>query len=103
MSSSGGTTPFDMAVTSSSTTMPVVNFTADNQVICAGDPVNFADQSSPCVTSWNWSFPGGMPSTSTSQFPNVVYTTTGQYNVTLTTTNTAGTNTATKIKFITVK
>jgi PKD repeat protein len=66
-------------------------------IACAGDPIQFIDQSyNAVITSWNWSIPGATPSTSTSQNPTVVFNTPGWYNVTLTVGNSAGTNTKTK-------
>lgn len=45
---------------------------------------------------WEWSFPGASPSTSNDQNPKVVYTETGEKNVSLTITNASGSNTTTK-------
>lgn len=68
---------------------------------CVGDPIAFKDASWKAgVTTWNWSFPGGSPSTSTAQNPTVTYANPGWYNVTLTATNSAGSNTITKNNFI---
>lgn len=63
-------------------TVPTAAFIADATVIAEGGTVNFTDQSTN-ATSWNWSFPGGTPATSTDQNPSVVYTTAGTYDVTL--------------------
>lgn len=54
--------------------------------------------SAPTAPSWLWSFPGGMPSTSTQQNPVVTYSTPNFYDVTLT----AGSVTNTKYSMITV-
>jgi PKD repeat protein len=60
-----------------------------------GTPVQFRDQSLGNITSWSWSFPGGTPSTSTSQNPSVTYSTGGVYSATLTVSNGVNTSTIT--------
>jgi PKD repeat protein len=52
--------------------------------------------------TWNWSFPGGTPSTSTLRNPKVTYTSTGKKTVTLTVTDVNGTSTQSLQKFISV-
>ncbi|MCX7954018.1 MAG: S8 family serine peptidase [Bacteroidales bacterium] len=81
----------------------VANFTCSGNFIVAGGHVNFTDLSVGNITSWNWSFPGGSPSSSNSQNPqNITYNTPGSYDVILTVSD--GINTSTEIKpnFITV-
>jgi len=53
-------------------TDPIVNFTASTRNPYAMQPVQFYSQSF-YATSYQWSFPGGNPSTSTEQNPIVVY------------------------------
>lgn len=60
------------------------DFRSDLTDVCAGNAIQFEDVSFNSITSWNWSFPGGIPATSTDQNPIVVYPTTGIYPVTLT-------------------
>lgn len=63
---------------------------------CVNDPIAFKDASWKAgVTSWAWSFPGATPSTSTSQNPTVTYASPGWYDVTLTVSNSVGSNTKT--------
>jgi uncharacterized repeat protein (TIGR02543 family) len=81
---------------------PVANFTADTLSVPAGGSVHFTDQSTNSPTSWSWTFEGGTPSTSTSQNPTVTYNTPGTYDVSLTATNAAGSDTETKLNYITV-
>ncbi|MFH0894350.1 MAG: T9SS type A sorting domain-containing protein, partial [Bacteroidota bacterium] len=81
---------------------PIANFSASSTTAVVGFPVQFNNLSTYSQTSWSWSFPGGNPSTSTVQNPIVTYNTVGQYNVSLTATNTAGNNTATKTNYINV-
>ncbi|WP_210490009.1 kelch repeat-containing protein [Rufibacter aurantiacus] len=75
-------------------TPPVAQFSLSGS-LCLGSPIAFTDNSLPFATSWNWSFPGGNPSSSTVQNPIVIYETPGTYSVTLTVSNTLGTGTPT--------
>ncbi len=82
---------------------PVADFYGAPTTIYEGQSVNFYDQSLYAPTSWNWSFPGGTPSTSTAQNPsNIVYNTPGTYDVTLVACNSNGCDTLTKANYITV-
>lgn len=82
---------------------PVADFDASVTTFCVGTSVTFTDMSWAGQTaSWSWSFPGGTPSSSTAQNPTVTYSTPGVYTVSLTSTNTTGSNTKTKTNYITV-
>jgi PKD repeat protein len=81
---------------------PVAEFTAASTTVEEGDSVQFTDQSTNSPTTWAWTFEGGTPSTSTAQNPSVTYNSTGTYNVSLTVTNTAGSDAETKTDYITV-
>ncbi len=61
--------------------------------------VNFSDLSTNSPTSWAWDFGDG--GTSTAQNPEYTYITPGTYTVTLTATNSGGSNTETKTDYIT--
>jgi PKD repeat protein len=63
--------------------------------------VQFVDASSNAPNSWVWSFGDG--STSSLQNPTHTYTTAGTYTVTLTATNSAGSNTVSQTGYITVE
>ncbi|MCD4746210.1 MAG: Omp28-related outer membrane protein [Bacteroidales bacterium] len=78
------------------------DFIADFTEVCEGDIVNFTDNSTGEITSWEWSFPGGIPSSSAEQNPSVTYNTDGTYDVTLTVSDTSNSNTNTKADYITV-
>ena len=79
------------------------NFTADSTTICQNLNVDYTDQSTGTPSGWSWSFPGGTPSSSAAQNPqNIVYTTPGNYSVSLTTSWGTYTNTMTKTNYITV-
>lgn len=81
---------------------PVAQFIGSPTVISVGQSVSFTDQSSNNPTTWQWTFPGGSPASSSAQNPSVVYNTLGTYNVTLTATNSYGSNTITKTGYITI-
>jgi PKD repeat protein len=82
---------------------PVANFTANTQYITVGQSINFTDLSTNAPTSWNWVFTGAAPASSTTQNPsNITYNTVGCYQVALTATNTAGSNTSTQTCYINV-
>ncbi len=64
-----------------------VDFTVSSTDIALGQSVSFTDNSNGIITSWEWTFEGATPSTSTAQHPkDVVYYTPGDYDVTLTVT-----------------
>ena len=82
--------------------LPQAGFDAETQSGCAPLTVAFQDESSESTTSWQWSFTGGNPATSSEQNPVVVYDTPGTYTVVLTVSNTSGSNTLTQIDYIEV-
>jgi len=83
---------------------PTPNFTANKTSICVGQAVTFTDQSTGSPTSWTWTFAGGTPSTYTGQTPPAVtYSTAGTYTVTLSVSNSLGTNSLTRTGYITVQ
>jgi uncharacterized protein (TIGR02145 family) len=75
-------------------------FSADQTSINEGSTVQFSDESTNNPTSWSWDFGDG--STSTQQNPSHTYNSEGYYTVELTITNSAGSDTETKIDYITV-
>ncbi len=83
---------------------PVSNFTSDFQDLpIGGGSVNFFDLSTNSPASWSWSFPGGTPPTSTDRNPTgISYTATGAYTVSLTTTNSFGSNLKTLVNYVRV-
>jgi PKD repeat protein len=88
---------------SSGPTPPTANFTGTPTTVITGNSVSFTDTSSGDPTSWSWTFEGGTPSTSTAQNPTVTYNTIGNYDVSLTVTNSEGSDTETKTNYITVQ
>ncbi|MCC6768959.1 MAG: S8 family serine peptidase, partial [Bacteroidia bacterium] len=82
---------------------PVANFSAlPGTSVCAGSTVTFTNLSTNQPNSFQWSFPGGTPSSSTEQNPSVTYTVPGNYQVSLTVSNSSGNNTKTLTNYITV-
>jgi len=64
---------------------PHASFAASSTNICQGSSITFTDNSTGSgIVSWNWSFNGGTPSSSTTQGPHtVVFTNAGTFNITL--------------------
>ena len=81
---------------------PTANFTVNDTTICVGSSINFTDQSTGLVNSWNWTFNGGTPASSTQQNNSVIYNTPGLYTVVLNVGNGSGSNTKTKTSHIRV-
>ena len=80
---------------------PVAEFTGSPRTITTGQSVQFTDQSTNNPTSWSWNFGDG--GTSTSHNPSHVYNSAGSYTVTLTATNSYGSDNETKSNYITVE
>ncbi len=81
---------------------PVANFSATTTQICGSGSTTFTDLSTNTPTSRTWTFTGGTPATSTASNPVVSYSVAGTYAVTLTSTNSTGSNTKTTSGYITV-
>jgi hypothetical protein len=71
--------------------------------VTVGNSVDYTDLSVNDPTSWNWSFEGGTPANSSEQNPTVTYHIEGTYEVSLTATNAQGSDTKTKLNYITVE
>lgn len=85
------------------TVIPTPNFGVPVVNITEGCNVTFTDKSINTPTQWQWSFPGGIPSTSTERHPTVQYLTSGSYDVSLVASNSAGSSTTfTKTAYIQV-
>jgi PKD repeat protein len=81
---------------------PIADFTASSTDINPGNSVTFTDTSLENPTSWSWTFEGGTPAGSTAQNPVITYNTVGTFDVTLVVTNAQGTDTMTKVDYISV-
>jgi gliding motility-associated-like protein len=72
---------------------PVADFSLNTTLICKGDCISFTDLSTGDPTIWNWTFEEGNPDFSTDQNPSeVCYDSIGTFDVTLTVTNSGGTD-----------
>jgi PKD repeat protein len=75
---------------------PVAAFNNNVRTICEGATLLFSDGSwNGTIDTYAWDFPGGTPSTSSLQNPQVQYNTAGTYDASLTVTNAAGTSSVT--------
>ena len=83
--------------------IPSAGFTSGPSSGCAPITVQFNDGSTGNPTEWFWQFPGGMPTTSNEQNPNITYTTAGVYTVSLAVANTAGNNFVTQESYVVVE
>ena len=89
-----------------STTVPVASFTANTSSIFEGESVTFTDASNEGgapIEAWEWTFTGGNPSEYTGQTPPAIsYSNIGSYEVSLTVTNSHGSDTRTISNYINV-
>ncbi|KAA9325846.1 T9SS type A sorting domain-containing protein [Hymenobacter busanensis] len=75
---------------------PTIAFRASVNTICQGGSVSFTDYSYNADLTgaqYQWSFPGGTPSSASTRTASVTYNTPGVYDVTLTVTTAAGAST----------
>ena len=79
------------------------DFTADQTDIPSGCTISFTDLTTGIPTSWNWTFEGGSPATSTDQNPSVIYESNGSFNVSLEVSNINGSQELTKEAYINVE
>ncbi len=86
---------------------PQADFSYSQDVICVNGDVSFQDRSygasKDTTWTWNWSFPGGIPNSSSLENPVITYSSPGTYSVTMTVSNSAGTDTRTRTSLIEVK
>lgn len=81
----------------------IVRFTSDSDSICAENAIHFTNNCSGNPNQWNWSFPGGVPSSSSSEIPpEIHYNLPGTYDVSLTISNGFTSSSLTKQGFIKV-
>jgi PKD repeat protein len=81
---------------------PIADFIADPTTGCAPLTVEFTSTSLGVVTSYNWSFPGGSPSSSNQPMPTVTYNSPGSFDVRLIVGNAIGFDTLLLEDFIVV-
>ncbi|MEM7105145.1 MAG: LamG-like jellyroll fold domain-containing protein [Bacteroidota bacterium] len=85
---------------------PSAQIAADRlESFCPRDTIYFVDHSAlkeDPTTSWIWSFPGGIPTSSNLRNPKVIYSTPGTYDVTLTVSDANGSSSQTLTSFLTI-
>lgn len=81
---------------------PRAEFETNSNVICEDETVIFNDLSTFSPKTWQWSFPGGDPATSTEKNPKISYYDPGVFEVTLKCSNILGSDSLTKTGYITV-
>ena len=81
------------------TSAPVASFAAENPLSCSGI-IQFSDSSSNVPDSWFWDFGDG--NTSSEQFPEHSYSSTGTYTITLIVTNSFGADTLVRPGYVVV-
>lgn len=81
-------------------TSPVADFSADITEGCGPLTVEFTDLSTNAPSTWNWTFEGGTPATSSLQNPTVVFEDAGDFSVVLSVSNIDGQDEATKLNYI---
>jgi FOG: PKD repeat len=80
---------------------PTSYFATDQRHATPNKTISFYSQT-PIANSYNWSFPGGTPSSSTLKNPQITYSSTGKYDISLTTSNTYGSTTHTEAQYISI-
>ncbi len=90
-------------ITSGYTCTPVAEFEANKLINCAGNTFTYTSLSQVGTSGGvSWTFQGGSPATSTSTSQVVSYATPGTYSVSLTATNSVGSNVMNKTSYVTV-
>lgn len=102
--SSGGNNMFldNIQIVGLPSVAPTADFGAGSTIVCAQEPVNFIDQSFGSPSSYEWTFNGGTPATSTLKNPTVVYTSGGTFSAKLKVTSHLGVDSITKTALINV-
>ena len=78
------------------------SFISNETIIPVGETVDFTDETSGIPSTWEWSFEGGIPATSTDENPQgIQYDTEGIFDVQLIVTNQLGTDTIIQKAYIT--
>jgi PKD repeat protein len=89
-------------ITGVSSIKPTANFISDTAE-CANTTLAFYDISQDMPSSWEWTFTGGTPATSSLQNPLVSYAAPGTYPVKLKATNSIGSDSIVKMSYITIE
>ncbi len=80
---------------------PIADFNVNKRLACEGGDITFYDLSwNATVTNRVWSFPGGVPSTSTDSAPVVNYPVAGNYSASLTVNTASGADSITRTALV---
>lgn len=82
---------------------PIPAFSSSDTIANTHDTIQFFDNSGGSPSTRLWTFEGGTPATSTEANPMIIYSTAGNYDVTLYVANMIGNNTLTVDNYITIK
>jgi PKD repeat protein len=91
----------DVQINVATNQAPVAGFTMEDQQACVGESVKFKDKSIN-ATTYYWEFPGGMPTRSSEQNPQITYYLPGTYDVILRVVGCNGKDEIVRRNFITV-
>jgi len=80
----------------------VADFTSNTSSVLPGQNIEFSDNSSGNPLSWEWTFEGGYPTTSTEQNPVVLYADAGLFDVSLKISDGSNSSSITKADYIIV-
>lgn len=81
---------------------PEAIFSSQQTTTCPGNTISYIDQSIGINLTYSWSFPGGIPNTSTLQNPIITYPTAGFYPVTLQVSNGVNLHSVTTANYATI-
>lgn len=104
----GQTEDYTVKIVDAPTAAPVAAFDADTNAICAGGSIRFEytyDDETTVATQWHWEFTdadGNVVDTSNVATPTITFEEAGTYTVTLTVTNSVGSDTKTFANWVTV-
>ncbi|MEO6883981.1 MAG: PKD domain-containing protein, partial [Bacteroidia bacterium] len=83
---------WQIPIVSYAVTVPTASYTATSSPVCKGSSITYTSTSSGGPTSYSWIFQSGTPGTSSTASQVVTYNTAGTYTVSLTATNSNGSN-----------
>lgn len=81
--------------------VPIADFNTTQYMVCQGDEIQFEDQSwNGQPEAYDWTFEGGLPSTSTVSDPVIAFLNEGSYDISLSVSNSSGSDVKSKNNFI---
>ena len=82
-----------------SSLLPKATASIKDSIICSGKTIQFLGSGTQSTNSYQWSFPGGSTTSSTSQNPQITYTNVGNYIAILTVKNNKGSSLPDTLRF----